>query len=144
MFPQKYVTKIYSNLSYSPSSGNTYEIHPVGPDNEHAALDMYTALPLWVQLYELWLGRPLLPDELIFPNIGAHGLIQTREIIPQNTIQALITKFALAAGLTRTFTTHSLRRGGAQFRFMWDKVGRCWSLQKVRWWGGWAEGETVS
>ncbi|KAF9055226.1 hypothetical protein BDZ89DRAFT_1097924 [Hymenopellis radicata] len=122
---------------------NTYEIHPPGQHNTHAALDMYQALPLWVRLYEFWIGRNLLPDELIFPNIGAHGIIQTREIMPQNTIQALITKFAVAAGLKRAFTTHSLRRGGAQFRFMWDKVGRRWSLRKVRWWGGWAEGETV-
>ncbi|KAF8991452.1 hypothetical protein BDZ89DRAFT_973819, partial [Hymenopellis radicata] len=26
---------------------------------------------------------------------------------------------------------------------MWDKVGQRWSLRKVRWWGGWAEGESV-
>ncbi|KAF9037850.1 hypothetical protein BDZ89DRAFT_1157278 [Hymenopellis radicata] len=122
---------------------NTYEIHQCASSNEHAALDAYQAMTLWIRLYEFWIGRPLLPDELVFPVISVNGVIHTQEQLSQNAIQALITKFASAAGLTRNFTTHSLRRGGAQFRFMWDKVGRRWSLRKVRWWGGWAEGESV-
>ncbi|KAF8995138.1 hypothetical protein BDZ89DRAFT_1053009 [Hymenopellis radicata] len=122
---------------------NTYEIHQCASSNEHAALDAYQAMTLWIRLYEFWIGRPLLPDELVFPVVSVNGVIHTQEQLSQNAIQALITKFASAAGLTRNFTTHSLRRGGAQFRFMWDKVGRRWSLRKVRWWGGWAEGESV-
>ncbi|KAF8907778.1 hypothetical protein CPB85DRAFT_1254192 [Mucidula mucida] len=114
---------------------NTYEIHQCASSNEHAALDAYQAMTLWIRLYEFWIGRPLLPDELVFPVVSVNGVIHTQEQLSQNAIQALITKFASAAGLMRNFTTHSLRRGGAQFRFMWDKVGRRWSLRKVRWWG---------
>jgi hypothetical protein len=43
-----------------------------------------------------------------------------------------------------TFTTHCFRRGGAQYRFMYAPIGEHWSLARIRWWGGWAEGEHVS
>ncbi|KAF8877583.1 hypothetical protein CPB85DRAFT_1443541 [Mucidula mucida] len=113
---------------------NTYKIHQCTSLNEHAALDAYQAMTLWIRLYEFWIGCPLLPDELVFPVVSVNGVIHTQEQLSQNTIQALITKFASAAGLMRNFTTHSLYRGGAQFQFMWDKVGRRWSLHKVCWW----------
>ncbi|KAG1723135.1 uncharacterized protein EDB91DRAFT_1087922 [Suillus paluster] len=35
----------------------------------------------------------------------------------------------------------SFRRGGAQYWFMFAPVGQRWTLAKVRWWGGWADGE---
>ncbi|KAF9043721.1 hypothetical protein BDZ89DRAFT_1128077 [Hymenopellis radicata] len=89
---------------------NTYEIHQCTSSNEHAALDAYQAMTLWIRLYEFWIGRPLLPDELVFPVVSVNGVIHTQEQLSQNAIQALITKFASAAGLMRNFTTHSLRR----------------------------------
>ena len=45
---------------------------------------------------------------------------------------------------TRTvgsFTTHCFRRGGAQFRFMYSSPR--WSLEAIKWWRGWAKGESV-
>ena len=42
------------------------------------------------------------------------------------------------------FTTHCFRRGGAQYRFMFAPVGQRWTLARIRWWGGWAQGEHVS
>ncbi|KAF9027738.1 hypothetical protein BDZ89DRAFT_1134025 [Hymenopellis radicata] len=80
---------------------NTYEIHPPPADNEHPALDMYHTVRLWVCLYEYWIGRPLDPDDLLFPQITGNYIIQTKEQMSQNVIQGLITKFTTAAGLTR-------------------------------------------
>jgi hypothetical protein len=59
-------------------------------------------------------------------------------------VQNVITRFASAAGLTKSYTTHCFRRGGAQYRFMYAPIGKRWSLSKIRWWGGWAIGEHVS
>jgi len=61
----------------------------------------------------------------------------------QEYIQSLITKFTHAAGLEKNYTTHCFRRGGAQYRFMFAPVGERWSLNVIRWWGGWAKGEHV-
>lgn len=60
--------------------------------------------------------------------------------------QKMITKFAEAAGIPNAgnFTTHCFRRGGAQYRFMFAPIGKRWTLAKIRWWGGWADGEKVS
>jgi hypothetical protein len=58
--------------------------------------------------------------------------------------QELLDKFTAGAGIRKRFQTHSFRRGGAQYRFQYAPIGERWSLQKVRWWGGWAEGERVS
>ncbi|KAF9560859.1 hypothetical protein EC968_005976 [Mortierella alpina] len=37
------------------------------------------------------------------------------------------------------FTSHCFRRGGAQYRFMFAKER--WSLEAVKWWGGWSDSE---
>ena len=79
--------------------------------------------------------------------MGANGIVQPREHISHDTIQKLIsdavsgTKIPVASG--GNFSTHCFRRGGAQYRFMFAPVGKRWTLQRVRWWGGWAEGEQV-
>ncbi|KAG6811000.1 hypothetical protein H0H87_010655 [Tephrocybe sp. NHM501043] len=55
----------------------------------------------------------------------------------------MFNRFTTAAYLTGVYTTHSYRRGGAQYRFIFAPYGTRWSLNKVCWWGGWAEGENV-
>ncbi|EIW78451.1 hypothetical protein CONPUDRAFT_83853 [Coniophora puteana RWD-64-598 SS2] len=68
--------------------------------------------------------------------------------LTSDTVQKWITESTSGAGIgrvsTATFSTHCFRRGGAQYRFMHAKVGSRWPLNRVRWWGGWAEGESVS
>ena len=59
-------------------------------------------------------------------------------------VQNVIARFASAAGLTKAYTTHCFRWGGAQYQFMYAPIGKRWSLSKIRWWGGWAVGEHVS
>ena len=49
-----------------------------------------------------------------------------------------------ALGVQGYFTTHSLRRGGAQYRLMYAPLVEHWALSVIRWWGGWAEGKQES
>ncbi|KAJ6458538.1 hypothetical protein C8R45DRAFT_843762 [Mycena sanguinolenta] len=119
---------------------NRYNIYKQSDTPE---IDMYTHLLAWLKLYEECLGRKLLPEDYVFPYIAPNGVIHpTREMTTQGC-QDLINEFSRGAGLTKSYTTHSFRRGGAQYRFMWAPLGKRWSLQIVRWWGGWASGEQV-
>jgi hypothetical protein len=59
---------------------------------------------------------------------------------------AKINQMAAAAGISgaKHFTTHCFRRGGAQYRFQFAPIGQRWTLARIQWWGGWAQGEHVS
>lgn len=105
---------------------------------------MYTYLPQWISLLERCLGRELEPDDYIFPYCSSNGIIHPKREMTHDMIQNLLNEFGQGAGLKRAYTTHSLRRGGAQYRFMYAPIGRRWSLSVIRWWGGWAIGEHVS
>jgi len=59
------------------------------------------------------------------------------------SLQALLARFCTGAGIQTRYTTHSFQRGGAQYRFMFAPIGTRWSLNMIRWWGGWAVGEHV-
>lgn len=111
------------------------------------ACDAYHWLWKWRQhLQDEVYQRPLLPDDYIFPAIGANGIVQTGEHLSHDDVNKWIKEFAAGAKLPQqngTFSTHCFRRGGAQYRFMFAAVGRRWTLRQVRWWGGWAEGEHV-
>jgi hypothetical protein len=57
----------------------------------------------------------------------------------------IISNAATSAGLPNAalFTTHCFQRGGAQYWFMFAPIGKCWTLARIQWWGGWADGEHV-
>ncbi|GLB44840.1 hypothetical protein LshimejAT787_1801770 [Lyophyllum shimeji] len=107
------------------------------------AMDMYTHLLRWLDAYECFLGRPLLPDDYVFPFISPNGTIDSNREMSHDVIQRLLSEFVTGAGLPDVFTTHSFRRGGAQYRFIFAPFGKRWSLNIIRWWGGWAAGENV-
>ncbi|KAF9058958.1 hypothetical protein BDP27DRAFT_1432012 [Rhodocollybia butyracea] len=126
-----------------------YDLHPtdniydIYPQPVHA-MNMHYHLPVWMSVYRHFLGREFERSDFVFPFISVNGTIQPkREIQSHEIIQSLIQEAAAAAGLTKIFTTHSLRRGGAQYRFMWAEGKQRWSLTIVCWWGGWAEDERV-
>jgi hypothetical protein len=50
------------------------------------------------------------------------------------------------AGLRKwqEYPTHCFCKGGAQYRFMFAPMGEWWTMDHIRWWGGWAEGKKVS
>ncbi|KAJ7934594.1 hypothetical protein B0H13DRAFT_2227265 [Mycena leptocephala] len=124
----------------SKRESNEYNIYS---QSDLPALDMYNFLLIWIPFYELCIGRKLQPDDYIFPYIASNGVIHPDREMTLQMCQNLITEFTQGAGLEKTYTTHSFRRGGAQYRFMFAPLGKRWSLSIVRWWGGWATGEHV-
>jgi len=83
----------------------------------------------------------------MFPTLGTNGiLVHPERPITGPVIHKKINKTAEAAGISGAmhFTTHCFRRGGAQYRFQFAPLGQRWTLARVRWWGGWAQGEHVS
>ena len=120
--------------------GNTYNVYK----QDVWAMDMYTHLWVWTYTLEGELGRPLKPDDYIFPAISHNATIDPSQPITHDAVMKLLGEFTSGAGIKKHYTTHSPRRGGAQDRFMYAPLGQRWSLSRIRWWGGWAEGESVS
>ena len=56
-----------------------------------------------------------------------------------------ITTMSNEAGIhgAEFFTTHCFCRGGAQYCFMFAPIGKKWTLDWIRWCGGWEQGEHV-
>ncbi|KAJ2911584.1 hypothetical protein MD484_g8830, partial [Candolleomyces efflorescens] len=124
--------------------GHNYNIYP-HPDEP--ALDTYYHLKEWLRFYgDIILRRPLKDDDYIFPTINFSKLTANPEKPCDHvTVQKMITQMASAAGLPNSdkckYTTHCFRRGGAQYRFTGAPFGKRWSLARIRWWAGWADGE---
>ncbi|KAF6762538.1 hypothetical protein DFP72DRAFT_1060794 [Ephemerocybe angulata] len=110
------------------------------------AIDLYHHISRWKEFYEAHvLCRSLNPDDYMFPTINFDKLTADASTpITRQAMQKLITAYATAAGLSQAhkYTTHCFRRGGAQYRFMYAPIGKRWMMSRIRWWGGWAEGES--
>ncbi|KAG0693862.1 hypothetical protein DFH29DRAFT_815938 [Suillus ampliporus] len=122
---------------------NRYNLYPQ-PDM--LSCDCFFWLLLWLTFLEsVHYGRPLDPEDYVFPSVSTNGVIQPHEHISHDTVQAWINEATTAAGIPRgpgdSFTTHTYRRGGAQWRWMFAPIGKRWTLARVRWWGSWAENE---
>ncbi|KAF5367338.1 hypothetical protein D9615_010283 [Tricholomella constricta] len=120
-------------------TSNTYNIY----SQDQPEIDMYTHLPRWLKLYKQLLGRELTSEDKIFPHISTNGTIHPHKEMSYDCFMKLLASFTSGAELEGWFTTHSFRRGGAQYRFIFAPPSYRWSLNIVRWWGGWAEGESV-
>ncbi|KAJ7656034.1 hypothetical protein DFH06DRAFT_1411728 [Mycena polygramma] len=123
-----------------PLESNHYEIYE---QKDSPEIDMFTHVERWRTLYRQLLGREFEPDDYLFPYVSSNGTIHSKKPMSHDTAQELIDEFALGAKINKKFTTHCLRRGGAQYRFMFAPIGKRWSLSIIRWWGGWAVGEQV-
>ena len=77
-------------------------------------MDMFTHLQHWLKYLEGCLGRSLESNDFIFPHISHNGTIDPKCAMSYDTFQKLFGEFVAGAGLTKTYTTHCLRRGGAQ------------------------------
>ncbi len=107
-------------------------------------MDMYTHILRWTKILEAQIGCALEGDDYIFPFIGGNGIINPKQPMKHNYVQNLLNEFTQGAGVDKYYTTHSLRRGGAQYRFMFSVIEKRWELNRICWWTGWAEGEGVS
>ncbi|TFK70514.1 hypothetical protein BDN72DRAFT_896416 [Pluteus cervinus] len=121
---------------YHPQTYHIYE----QPEKE---IDMYTHLLRWIGFLQIMLGRELNDDDYIFPHISPNGTIQPTQETTYDTVSNLFTEFCEGADLKKIHTTHSLRRGGPQHRFIHAPPSQRWSLHKSQWWGGWADHENV-
>ncbi|KAI9103450.1 hypothetical protein DFS34DRAFT_608753 [Phlyctochytrium arcticum] len=132
-----------------PLKGSTYRMYPA--TEEQMALDAFYYLNDWVEYLNNNFANGLQPDDYLFPQITQNsktGVSPFRRESPLTTkmignyLQKCITGSNLleTIGAGYKFTTHCFRRGGAQHRFMYAKMR--WSLKAVRWWGGWAKGES--
>ncbi|KAH6886140.1 hypothetical protein BKA70DRAFT_1123277 [Coprinopsis sp. MPI-PUGE-AT-0042] len=122
-------------------SGHVYHLYP----KQHSiALDAYTAIIKWKECYEDLIGRPLEDDDVMFPRIGANATVHTKLPLTSDAVQKKLTQITSEAGLanSRRFTTHCFRRGGAQYRYMFAPPLQRWKMNRIRWWGGWAEKES--
>lgn len=106
---------------------------------------MFTHLRAWVKfLEEVLLRRPLEAEEFIFARVGANGVVYSSDELSYDSVMKMLAWMCKEVGLTARYTTHCFRRGGARHRFMFTPLGQRWSLATIRWWGAWAEGESVS
>ncbi|KAJ7202670.1 hypothetical protein C8J57DRAFT_1622701 [Mycena rebaudengoi] len=124
-----------------PLESHRYEIYE---QKETPEIDMLTHVQRWRVLYKKLLGREFEATDYLFPFVSSNGTIHSKRPMTHESAQDLINEFAVAAGIVnKYFTTHCLRRGGSQYRFMFAPLGKRWSLSIIRWWGGWAIGEQV-
>ncbi|KAI6024929.1 hypothetical protein BKA83DRAFT_4052045, partial [Pisolithus microcarpus] len=68
--------------------------------------------------------------------------------LSHDMVQKWIDEAVAGSGIPGTFSTHCYCRGGVEYKlpllilYLSAKVlGQCWTLARVQWWGGWAEGE---
>jgi len=132
--------QISSWFSSMTMKGNTYHIYK----QDLSELDMFSRLPVWVALLEQKIGWKVEDDDYVFPYIAPNGILHPKKALSHDQVQCLLMEFCQGAGLVKNFTTHCLRRGGAQHRFIHAPIGKRWSLTVIWWWGRWAEGEQVS
>ncbi|KAG1848957.1 hypothetical protein DFJ58DRAFT_729717 [Suillus subalutaceus] len=118
---------------------NHYKIYP-RPDAP--ACDSFFWTMVWIKWLESFhYGRTLQPNDFLFPVMSANGVMHPGQPISHDTVQKWINESTTGAGIHGNFPTHCFRQGGAQYWFMFAPVGQRWTLAKVRWWGGWADGE---
>jgi len=109
------------------------------------ACDAFLLVALWIKWVEhIHLGRRMADGDFMFPAVSTNGVLQPGVPLAHNAVQKWITEAVQGAEIRGTFSTHCFRRGGAQYRCMFAPAGQLWTLDLIRWWGGWAEGEHVS
>ncbi|KAG8927220.1 hypothetical protein FRC01_007813 [Tulasnella sp. 417] len=135
--------------------GHYYNIYPSPP--EGVVLDCVKHVSDWLlfaeaKLYER--NRNPGSADLVFLNFHlTSGKVSWGKEMSTEAINSIFKEFMFASGvLTNSgpegperfpYTTHCLRRGGAQYRFMFAPVGQRWSLDLIKWWGGWTDGERI-
>ncbi|KZP03242.1 hypothetical protein FIBSPDRAFT_1019175 [Athelia psychrophila] len=125
---QKNLDKTENNLRGKFTlSGHRYHIYQQ-PNLPSA--DLYNHMLDWLDCYELLIDRLLQPDDYLFPLLHINGVIEPHQMITSDMAQKMITEYATTAG--------------AQYRFMFAPIGERWTLARIQWWGGWADGEHLT
>ncbi|KIN97548.1 hypothetical protein M404DRAFT_160167 [Pisolithus tinctorius Marx 270] len=132
--------KLDKGMREADLRSNHYKIYPC--PNMGKACDAFLHLVFWIRWVELvHLDRPMADEDFLFPTIGVNGVLQPGEPLSHDMVQKWINEAVVGSRIPGTFSTHCYHRGGAQYRFMFAPLGQRWTLARVQWWGGWAEGE---
>lgn len=136
--------------------GHYYNVYSNPP--EGIALDCFKHVSDWLMFADARLygrARSPAPSDLVFLNFHlTSGKVHWGKEMSSEAITSIFKDFMYASGVLKPpsvgnperfpYTTHCLRRGGAQYRFMLAPVAERWTLSQIKWWGGWTEGERVS
>ncbi len=115
-------------MFYKFPLGNVYDIY----EQDIPEMDMYAYLRRWKTFLESYIGRKLEDEDYLFPDLGRNGVIRTsRPFHPCLLYSARVQEHINS-------TRHTLF--AAEER---ETIGKRWSLNRIRWWGGWAVGEHV-
>lgn len=128
--------------------GNRYQMHK--PLDPHEA--KVWALPKIQRRRQFVFEKTRIPhagNHMLLPAVQASGKLDVMTAMPSRSWVAIWEDLCERSGLnaqnpTGCFSSHSLRQGGAQWRYNYAPVGSRWGLPIIRWWGGWANGEGVS
>ena len=81
------------------------------PQPDLPACDAFHWLKLWISFLETQhYGRPLEPDDFIFPSMGANGVVYPLKHVSHDAVQDWLDEFTTQAGICRagggSFSTH--------------------------------------
>jgi hypothetical protein len=145
---RKVAGQVQVNNTNVPVCLQGYEVFPQ-PDQPSA--DCFKAINRWNTFIETTYpqrGKPTSEDWL-FPHVKvpakkpSSGTVDFKRRMDGGTFQILLDIVVEGAGLGGFRRTgHCFRRGGAQDKYILCK--NPWSLHAVKWWGGWAKGESAA
>ncbi|KLO14727.1 hypothetical protein SCHPADRAFT_825926 [Schizopora paradoxa] len=121
------------------ADGQTYHIYD--QPTKHA-INSFVHLKNYTEYLEKYHGD-MKPTDYIFPMLGSSGVLQPGSPISNEAVQEMLDWAVSGSGIPEKLSSHCFRRGGAQYRFMFAPIGERWTLARIRWWGGWAPGESV-
>ncbi|KAG6819799.1 hypothetical protein H0H93_008553 [Arthromyces matolae] len=104
-----------------------------------SALDCYTHLWHWLKVLEAILKRRLGLRDHIFPFISSTGQVEMDRPMSLKQVRRRLIRMARQAGITKDYTTHSLRRGGVQYFAL--EAPNPWPFKIVFWWAAWSADE---
>lgn len=130
-----------------PNKANVYQVFD---DAEEPAAHVRLPLENWRNYVRKRSHANLAdhPDALLFPTFDAAGTPKFLQHWGNVPFYKIYRKVIDGSGVEEnrwgpgTFRAHSMRRGCAQHRAMFVLPGKRWSLEQIRWWGGWAPSES--
>lgn len=130
-----------------PNKANMYKLFDLP---EEPAAHVRSPLRNWLTYVRARSFEDLatLPQTLVFPQFDGAGTPQYQTPWTDKVFRKALNSVIVGSGIMETrwgpgtFKSHSLRRGCAQHRAMHMLPHKRWSLEQIRWWGGWAPSES--
>ncbi|KAH7477075.1 uncharacterized protein KRP23_7748 [Phytophthora ramorum] len=167
----EYGTYALFNRKTAVAEGRLYNLHKLSKDE--TAINAYMHLCNWVDYTTETKRHNWCDEDLVFPaligiskkvlktgdagtgcekvTIGWGKKMSEQVFITMLNciVRSLNTKGGKVSGYVPKhwsnswFTSHTFRRAGAQYRFMYAKPSRRWSLRMIKWWAGWSISEST-